>query len=44
MHLGILDELDEKAEISGKGRPGNLFRFNKSNYNKLLKEGLYFEI
>ena len=44
MSLGILDELNEKAKQSGAGRPGNLFQFNKKNYEKLLKEGLHFEI
>jgi len=44
MHLGILDELNEKAKSSGAGRPGNLFQFNKSTYNRLQKEGMHFEI
>lgn len=42
--LGILDELNEKAKSTGAGRPGNLFQFNKKTYNKLLKEGMHFEI
>lgn len=44
MHLGILDELDEKAKSAGAGRPGNLFQFNKTTYLKLTKEGMHFEI
>lgn len=44
MHLGILDELDEKAKKEGAGRPGNLFQFNKATYLKLQKEGMHFEI
>jgi 8-oxo-dGTP diphosphatase len=44
MHLGILDELDEKAKSSGAGRPGNLFQFNKTTYTKLEKDGMHFEI
>lgn len=44
MKLGILDELDEKAISTGAGRPGNLFQFNASTYNKILKEGMHFEI
>ncbi|MCH2235595.1 MAG: NUDIX hydrolase [Crocinitomicaceae bacterium] len=44
MHLGILDELDEKAKSSGAGRPGNLFQFNKKTYKRLLKDGMHFEI
>lgn len=44
MSLGILDELDEKAKSSGAGRPGNLFQFNRTTYNRLLKNGMHFEI
>ncbi len=44
MHLGILDELNEKAKSSGAGRPGNLFQFNKKRYRELIKEGIHFEI
>lgn len=44
MHLGILDELDEKAKSSGAGRPGNLFQFNKERYNQLIQDGIVFEI
>lgn len=44
MHLGILDELDEKAKSSGAGRPGNLFQFNKATYDKLVQDGIHFEI
>lgn len=44
MSLGILKELDEKAKSKGAGRPGNLFMFDKEMYQRLLKEGLHFEI
>ena len=44
MSLGILDELNEKAKQEGAGRPGNLFQFNKSTYQKLIKQGVHFEI
>lgn len=44
MHLGILDELDEKVKLKGAGRPGKLFQFNKEVYRKLMNEGLHFEI
>ncbi len=44
MSLGILDELDEKAKSTGAGRPGNLFQFNKTTYNRLLKSGMHFEV
>ncbi|MEQ9591556.1 MAG: NUDIX domain-containing protein [Cyclobacteriaceae bacterium] len=44
MSLGILDELDEKAKSTGAGRPGNLFQFNKTTYDRLTREGMHFEI
>lgn len=44
MSLGILDELEEKAKSTGAGRPGNLFQFNKTTYNRLLKNRMHFEI
>ncbi len=44
MKLGILEELDEKAPKSGAGRPGNLFQFNKNAYDRLLIDGMHFEI
>lgn len=44
IHLGILDELDEKVKSSGAGRPGNLFQFNKLTYRRLEQEGIHFEI
>ncbi len=44
MHLGILDELDEKVKTSGAGRPGNLFKLNQATYNMLMKKGMHFEI
>lgn len=44
MSLGMLEELNEKAVKKGAGRPGNLFRFHQKNYERLLKEGVHFEI
>lgn len=44
MSFNILEELDEKVKGSGAGRPGTLYRFKKSTYNKLLKDGFHFEI
>ncbi len=44
MSLGFLDELNEKAKSTGAGRPGNLFQFNKATYDRLLKDGMHFEI
>lgn len=32
MHLGILDQLDEKAPKTGSGRPASLFQFNENRY------------
>ncbi len=39
----ILDELDEKVS-EGRGRPANLFKFNKKQYFKLKEEGFLFDI
>jgi 8-oxo-dGTP diphosphatase len=44
MSLGILEKLDEKVKITGAGRPGNLFKFNKKRYKELLASGMHFEI
>ncbi|MBI1286245.1 MAG: NUDIX domain-containing protein [Flavobacteriales bacterium] len=44
MNLQILDELNEKAEQTGSGRPANLYAFNKQHYDRLLKEGAHLEI
>lgn len=43
LKLDILDKLEEKEE-NPKGRPGNLYRFNKVKYNQKLKNGFYFEV
>jgi 8-oxo-dGTP diphosphatase len=43
LSFGILDETD-KIAFQKAGRPARLFRFNKKNYNKILKEGFSFEI
>ncbi len=39
----ILDELDEKVS-EGRGRPANLFKFNKKQYFRLKEEGFLFDI
>lgn len=44
MGLEILDELDEWARSEGAGRPGKMFRFNKTRYEQLQREGILFEI
>ncbi len=43
LSFNILEELDEKVS-EGRGRPANLFRFNKKQYFKHLKEGFLFDI
>lgn len=42
--LQMLDELDEWAKSEGAGRPGKMFRFNKTRYEQLQNEGILFEI
>lgn len=44
MKFGFLEEMSEKQQLSGAGRPGNLFRFNEDKYFQLKKEGITFEI
>jgi ADP-ribose pyrophosphatase YjhB (NUDIX family) len=39
MSLGVLKKLNEKKHIGGHRAPV-LYKFNKSNYNKALKEGI----
>ncbi len=39
----ILEELEEKVS-EGRGRPANLFKFNKKQYFKLQEEGFLFDI
>ncbi|GGX02702.1 NUDIX hydrolase [Aquimarina muelleri] len=41
--FGILKELDEKVS-EGRGRPANLFQFNKNQYFKSKEEGFFFDI
>jgi len=44
MKFGLLIETNEKQQLSGPGRPGNLFKFDEKKYFKLKKEGFNFEI
>ena len=44
MKFGFLEETTEKQNMSGAGRPGNLFRFNEEKYFQLKKEGIAFEV
>lgn len=44
MKFGFIEETKEKQNLSGAGRPGYLYRFNKEKYFQLKKEGINFEI
>jgi 8-oxo-dGTP diphosphatase len=44
MSLGLLEETGEMALPAGAGRPGKVYQFNKTRYNQLEKEGIYFEV
>ena len=44
MKFGFLEETAEKQQLSGAGRPGNLYRFNEAKYFQLKKKGIAFEI
>lgn len=44
MKFGFLEETDEKQQLKGAGRPGNLFQFNEQKYFQLKEEGITFEI
>lgn len=41
LKLGVLQEV---GEIDTRGRPAKMYRFDKRTYNRLQKEGLYFEV
>jgi len=43
LSFSILNELDEKVS-EGRGRPANLFKFNKKEYFKLKDQGFFFDI
>lgn len=43
LSFNILEELNEKVS-EGRGRPANLFRFNKEQYFKHQKKGFLFDI
>lgn len=43
LSLGILKELELQKSI-GRGRPGNLYKFDKKKYFKLKEQGIVFEI
>jgi 8-oxo-dGTP diphosphatase len=44
LSFNILDELSEKNNESGAGRPATLFQFNKVSYDKKVTSGFYFEL
>ena len=44
MKFGFIEETSEKQQLSGAGRPGNLYRFNEKKYFQRKKEGIAFEI
>jgi 8-oxo-dGTP diphosphatase len=44
LQFGFLEETNEKQQLEGAGRPGNLYQFNESKYFQLKKEGINFEI
>ena len=41
---GLLEDTSEKQALEGAGRPGSLFRFNKTKYNQLKTQGINFEL
>jgi len=44
LKFGFLEETNEKQQLEGAGRPGNLFCFNEAQYFQLKKQGISFEI
>ena len=43
MSYGLITELNEKVK-RGAGRPASLFQFDKTRYQELRSQGLYFDI
>ena len=43
LSLGILKELEIQKAV-GRGRPGNLYQFDKKKYFKLKEDGIVFEV
>lgn len=44
LKFGFLEETNEKQQLEGAGRPGNLYQFNVKKYFQLKKDGINFEI
>ncbi len=43
LSFGIVEETDKMSQ-QGSGRPAKLFKFNKTKYDQLAKDGFHFEI
>ena len=44
LKFGFLEETTEKQVLTGAGRPGNLFQFNRKKYFELKEKGINFEV
>lgn len=44
LNFGFLEETNEKQQLTGAGRPGNLYQFNVKKYFQLKREGINFQI
>lgn len=44
LNFGFLEETNEKQQLAGAGRPGNLYKFNVKKYFQLKREGINFQI
>lgn len=44
MSLQVLTQLDEKVKSEGRGRPGHLYKIDKTRYRALLKNGFHMDV
>ena len=44
LNFGFLEETNEKQQLTGAGRPGNLYQFNVKKDFQLKREGINFQI
>jgi len=44
LSFDFLEELPELTKPEGRGRPSNMYRFNKKRYDQLTKKGFFFEL
>ncbi len=44
LQLDILEELKERPDSKGRGRPGLLYKFNREKYFELKQKGILFEV